>query len=139
MCLALFTRSWMRNTTKLAGTKDMAKITQMETSTSTDVVILCVGGEQSEGGDDDRWSRGKRFLNVPLLRLRYLQCHLGQLLLGEVERMIESSDAKLGGLLVGGQTCPQDGVVHHVEEGADAVPALVVEPDLKRERGRQLF
>lgn len=30
----------MRKTTKLAGTNDMAKITQMETSTSTDVVIL---------------------------------------------------------------------------------------------------
>lgn len=52
MCLALFTLSWMRKTTKLAGTKDMAKITQMETSTSTDVVILG-GGRQSEGGDDD--------------------------------------------------------------------------------------
>lgn len=30
----------MRKTTKLAGTKDMAKITQMETRTSTEVVIL---------------------------------------------------------------------------------------------------
>lgn len=51
--------------------------------------------------------------------------------------MIESSDAKLLRLLASGQTCPQDAVVHHVEEGADAVPALVVEPDLERERGRQ--
>lgn len=43
----------MRKTTKLAGTKDMAKITQMETSTSTDVVIL--GGEEGQikGSDDD--------------------------------------------------------------------------------------
>lgn len=39
-CLALLTRSWIRKTTKLAGTKDMAKITQMETRTSTEVVIL---------------------------------------------------------------------------------------------------
>ena len=39
-CLALLTRSWIRNTTKLAGTKDIAKMTQMETRTSTDVVIL---------------------------------------------------------------------------------------------------
>lgn len=30
----------MRKTTKLAGTKDMAKITQMDTSTSTEVVTL---------------------------------------------------------------------------------------------------
>lgn len=51
--------------------------------------------------------------------------------------MIESSDAKLLRLLASGQTCPQDAVVHHVEEGADTVPALVVEPDLERERGRQ--
>ena len=40
MCLALDTLSWMRKTTKLAGTKDMAKITQMDTRQSTDVVIL---------------------------------------------------------------------------------------------------
>lgn len=40
MCLALLTRSWMRNTTKLAGTKDMAKMTQMDTKTSTEVVTL---------------------------------------------------------------------------------------------------
>lgn len=39
-CLALLTRSSMRKSTKLAGTKDMAKITQMETSTSTEVAIL---------------------------------------------------------------------------------------------------
>lgn len=30
----------MRKTTKLAGTKDMAKITQMDTRTSTEVVTL---------------------------------------------------------------------------------------------------
>lgn len=40
MCLVLLTRSWIRKTTKLAGTKDMAKITQMETRTSTEVVTL---------------------------------------------------------------------------------------------------
>lgn len=45
--------------------------------------------------------------------------------------MIGGSDAKLGGVLSGFQTRPQDAVVHHVEEGADAVPALVVEPDLE--------
>lgn len=39
-CFALLTRSWIRNTTKLAGTKDIAKMTQMDTRTSTDVVIL---------------------------------------------------------------------------------------------------
>lgn len=40
MCLVLLTRSWIRKTTKLAGTKDMAKITQMDTRTSTEVVTL---------------------------------------------------------------------------------------------------
>ena len=34
----------MRNTTKLAGTKDMAKITEMDPSMSTEVVILEEGG-----------------------------------------------------------------------------------------------
>lgn len=40
----------MRKTTKLAGTKDMAKITQMETSTSTDVVILVENFPKGEKG-----------------------------------------------------------------------------------------
>ncbi|TNN64375.1 hypothetical protein EYF80_025416 [Liparis tanakae] len=103
----------MRKTTKLAGTKDMAKITQMDTSTSTDVVIL-----RAEGEED---------------------CDLGQLLLGEVERVIGGSDAELGGVLVGLQTRAQDAVVHHVEERADAVPAFVVEPDLETERQAPAF
>ena len=47
-CLALLTRSSIRNSTKLAGTKDMAKITQMDTSTSTEVVILETGVEAVE-------------------------------------------------------------------------------------------
>ena len=48
--------------------------------------------------------------------------------------MIVGGDAKLCGVFAAFQTCPQDAVVHHVEEGADAVPALVVEPDLKGDR-----
>lgn len=39
-CLALLTLSWMRKRTKLAGMKDMAKITQMDTTTSVEVVAL---------------------------------------------------------------------------------------------------
>ena len=39
-CLARVTRSSMRTRMKLAGTKDIAKMTQMDTRTSTDVVIL---------------------------------------------------------------------------------------------------
>lgn len=46
MCLVLLTRSWIRKTTKLAGTKDMAKITQMETRTSTEVVTLEIEKKQ---------------------------------------------------------------------------------------------
>lgn len=52
--------------------------------------------------------------------------------------MIERRDAKLGGVLAGGQTGPQDSVVHHVEEGPDAVPAFVVEPDLEKNRTREI-
>lgn len=51
MCLAVLTRSWMRKTTKLAGMKDMAKITQMDTSTSTEVVTLET--DQQEGDTVD--------------------------------------------------------------------------------------
>lgn len=39
-CLACVTLSWIRYSTKLAGTKDMAKITQMATTASTEVVSL---------------------------------------------------------------------------------------------------
>lgn len=48
--------------------------------------------------------------------------------------MIVGSDAKLCGVFAAFQTCPQDAVVHHIEERTNAVPALVVEPDLERER-----
>lgn len=45
-CLARVTRSSMRTRMKLAGTKDMAKTTQMETSTSTEEAILGVKGHE---------------------------------------------------------------------------------------------
>lgn len=45
-CLALFTLSWMRKRTKLAGMKDMANMTQMDTTTSVDVVALWVKRER---------------------------------------------------------------------------------------------
>lgn len=48
-CLALFTRSWMRKRTKLAGMKDMAKITQMDTTTSVEVVALWLNRAQQTG------------------------------------------------------------------------------------------
>lgn len=62
-----------------------------------------------------------------------------QLFLGEVERMIVSSNAKLWGVFVGWQTCPQDAIVHHIKERADAVPTLVVEPDLEIEKQMEYF
>lgn len=52
--------------------------------------------------------------------------------------MIVGSDAKLCRVFAAFQTCPQDAVVHHIEERTNAVPALVVEPDLERERRRHL-
>lgn len=42
----------MRKTTKLAGTKDMAKITQMDTSTSTEVVTLETNEQEGDLVDD---------------------------------------------------------------------------------------
>lgn len=45
--------------------------------------------------------------------------------------MIVGGDAKLCGVFSGRKTRPQDGVVHHVEERTNAVPALVVKPDLQ--------
>ena len=44
--------------------------------------------------------------------------------------MVEGADAVGGGVRPGGQVGTQDPVVHHVYERPDAVPALVVEPDL---------
>ena len=38
--LTMLTRSWMRKRTKLAGMKDMAKITQMDTTTSVELDAL---------------------------------------------------------------------------------------------------
>ena len=69
------------------------------------------------------------------LSARYLQCDLGQLLLGEVEWVVEGTDAVLAGVLAGGQAGAQDSVVHHVQERPDAVPPLVVEPDLDGVKG----
>lgn len=69
-----------------------------------------------------------------MCRFEHSQCDLRQLLLGQVERVVVGGDAELGGVFAGLQVCPQDAVVHHVEEGADAVPAFVVEPDLDGKR-----
>lgn len=60
----------------------------------------------------------------------YLQGHLRELLFGQIERVVERIDAELGALWAGGEIRAQDGIVHDVEERSDAVPALVIEPDL---------
>lgn len=52
--------------------------------------------------------------------------------------MIVGCDAKLCRVFAGLQICPQDAIVHHIEERTDTVPALVVEPDLEREKGISL-
>lgn len=64
------------------------------------------------------------------------QSDLGQLLLGQVQRVVEGADAVRAGVRPRGQVRPEDGVVHHVDEGADAVPAFVVEPDLRSKGSR---
>ena len=57
---------------------------------------------------------------------------LGELLPGQVQRVVDGRDPVLiqgGGA---GQRRPQDGVVGHVHEGDHGVPALVVVPHLMR-------
>lgn len=61
----------------------------------------------------------------------YLQCHLWELLFGEVERMVERFDPEFGLIQAGGQISTQDGIVHDIEEPSDTVPALIIEPDLQ--------
>ena len=39
-CFTLLMSFWIRNTTKLAGKKDITAVTQMDTSMSTDVLFL---------------------------------------------------------------------------------------------------
>lgn len=124
----------MRKTTKLAGTKDIAKITQMDTNTSTDVVILRERErqERERSNENDCLEKGEVILLKRLSHWAwYSQCNLWQLLLGEIEWVIVGSDAKLCGVLAGWQACPQDAVVHHVKERTNAVPTLVVKPDLE--------
>lgn len=47
--------------------------------------------------------------------------------------MVKSFDGELGGVQTGGETGTQDTVVHHIEEGSDAVPTFIIEPDLHKE------
>lgn len=68
--------------------------------------------------------------------MQYSQRHLRQLLLGEVERVVVGTDAERFGVFASLQACPQDPVVHHVEERADTVPAFVVKPNLKGEMAK---
>lgn len=66
-----------------------------------------------------------------VVRCVYSQRHLRQLLLGQVQRVVEGPDAVLAGVGAAGKVGPEDGVVHDVDECSDAVPAFVVEPDLR--------
>ena len=45
--------------------------------------------------------------------------------------MIESGNPILAGVLSLLQVGPEDGIVHDIQERADGMPALVVEPHLK--------
>lgn len=45
--------------------------------------------------------------------------------------MIVHSDAVFAWVFPGRQIGPQNTVVHHIEKGPNAVPALVIEPDLR--------
>lgn len=64
-----------------------------------------------------------------------LHCHLGELLLGQVQGLAHGGDAVLLGALVWAQAGAQDGVVRHVEKADQGMPALVVEPHLQAETG----
>lgn len=63
-----------------------------------------------------------------------LQRHVGQLLLGQVQRVIGHRDAVLTRIASCRQISPQDGIVGHAEEGHHTMPGLVVEPHLQRYR-----
>lgn len=65
----------------------------------------------------------------------YSQCHLRQLLLGQVQGVVEGPHPKVAGLLPWRQVGSEDAVVDDVDEGPDTVPAFVVEPDLKNKDG----
>lgn len=67
------------------------------------------------------------------------QCHLGDLLFGKVQRVIVDCDAIFALVLPWRQIGPQNTVVHHIEEGSDAVPALVIEPDLRKKLNTNQF
>lgn len=69
------------------------------------------------------------------MRRLYPQSNLGQLLLGQVQGVVEGPDAVLAGVGPRGQVGSQDAVIDHVDEGADAVPAFIVEPDLRTQDG----
>lgn len=71
-------------------------------------------------------------------RMKDVHRDLGELLLGEVQRMVDGGDAKLLGSVGGRKESPQDGVVGHVHVGHHGVPAFVVVPDLRRQTSRNL-
>lgn len=98
-------------------------MTQIETRTSTEVVTL----ETKTNNEPNpvQTADGQEWSGV------HSQGHLRQLLLGQVQRVVEGHDAVVVGVRPWRQVGSQDGVVHHVHEGRDAVPALVVEPDLR--------
>lgn len=60
------------------------------------------------------------------------QCNLRDLLFGKVQRVIVDCDAVFAWVFSWRQIGPQNTVVHHVEEWPNAVPALVIEPDLRK-------
>lgn len=52
-------------------------------------------------------------------------------MLGEIQRVIESSNPILARVLSLLQVGPEDGIVHDIQERANGMPALIVEPHLK--------
>lgn len=115
MCLALLTRSWMRKTTKLAGTNDIAKITQIDTSTSTDVVTLKKKQNRLGHLSTQKPTRHELLKEEDNVN-DYSQCHLRDLLFGKVQRVIVDCDAIFARVFPWRQIGPQNTVVHHVEE-----------------------
>lgn len=108
--------------------KDIAKMTQMATTASTEVVRL---------------GRGQRKTPVQISEDCYDLCHapfdtsthhshsdLRELFFGEVQRMVDHSDSIFSQVGTFRQVCTKNGIISHIHERHHGMPALIVVPHL---------
>lgn len=142
--LAWVTLSWMRYRTKLAGTNDMAKMTQMATTASTEVVSLKKGdvGELSWAGikgkhdyllcsNNDWWTIQENGWKKNDEAEGHSHCDLRELLFGQVQRMVDNCDPVFVQICSFWKICAKDGIVGHVHKRHHGMPALIVIPNLR--------